>query len=209
MLKGNLHEKYSAMICVAMLIALATGCETTEKDVVAARENVREEMRETEKVRREGQQKIDEAEEELSDARHKSLRPNYDDAEVEEAKQDLEEAKKQAAENNREEQRETEQAKAEAEKVAREFEMTKARDAFVAKMNEKLESVDQRISAMKEQAEGLEGAELQKINTDVELLEVKRENLADAISEIESAELTEWESKQKLAEQAWDRIDID
>lgn len=59
---------------------------------------------------------------------------------------------------------------------------------------------------MQEQADAAEGDVKQKIDADIKLLQVNRKNFADAIDAIEDAELSKWESKKTLIEQARDRL---
>jgi hypothetical protein len=59
---------------------------------------------------------------------------------------------------------------------------------------------------MQERADDLEGDAKQKLDTEIELLQVERENLSDAISAVESADLENWESKKSGVEKALERV---
>ena len=208
---GQLSTPALLLLCGVVAV---TGCNVGENDVTASRENVAEEQRETTEVRREGEDRVREQESALADARHTVNRPDYDGddrenagEELDDAKQNVEDAKREAAKNLADEKRETEEVKAKADKKAREMKASKARDAYVEQMNAKLESIDKSTESMESKKDGLKGAALQKVETDIEIMQVHRENLADAISKVEAAELMDWESKKALADQACKRID--
>jgi len=190
-------------------VFMFTGCEVNQGDVTAARDDVAEERDETQQAREEANREINEAERDLEDARHKAMRPNYDEDQsgVDEQQEELEETRQQQNENVREEERETDEAKAEAERLERELAAKNARETYVADVESKIETIDERIAAMEEQSENLEGEAQQEMDTNIELLEVKRDKLSDALSDLQGAEVLEWESHKAKVEQALERID--
>jgi chromosome segregation ATPase len=190
-----------------VLIATA-GCEINERDVTAARDNVVEERQETEQTRREAAQKIMDKEKELADARHSAKKVPYDEqGNVREKQEELENTREEAREDVKQEEQETREAEMEAKRMESELAAKNARDALVASANQKLEAVDQRIDAMKTQLEQLEGAEHEKLATDLAQLQTDRKALADAIDEVNDVEVLQWETKKPLVEKAIQRID--
>ena len=194
---------------------LSTGCEINEGDVADARENAVEEQNETEQVREDADREIAKKEGELDSARHTAMRPNYDEnqedkqEEVEEKQQDLEETRKQQQENVREQKRKEQEAKAEAERKEQKLAAKTARDSYAKSTQTKLESIDKEIAEMKEDLDGLKETALQVAETNIELLEVKRENLSDALSELQAAEIMDWKSHMEKVEQALKRFEND
>ena len=190
---------------------LLTGCEVSRQDVADARKDVIEEQRETEQAKADAAENISEKQRELDDARHSTLRTPYNDGnltdETAAERKELEDTRQRENEEVREEEQETMEAKKQADRLARELAAKKSREAYVATVNTEIEAVEQRLEDMRTRLDGMEeGAERQQLETDIEVLDVKRENQADALSEIENAELLEWESKKTMVEQARERI---
>ncbi|QEG24943.1 hypothetical protein MFFC18_48660 [Mariniblastus fucicola] len=191
----------AALLGASLLVA---GCEVNEGDVADARENVAEEKRETREARVEADREIAEQKREMDETRHKAMRPDYD--ELNEEKRELNELRNDKQEEISEEQRETREAEAEADRLERELKAKNARDGYVAGVKQKLESIDKRIDSMQEELEGLEGTAYQELQTNIELMEVKRDNVSDALSALENAEVMNWEAEKPKVEQALERI---
>ncbi len=197
----------SAACCSA---AIFTGCQVDEADVTAAKDNVRQEQQKTAEVRREGQAEVNQSEAELTAARQRALRVPYDDGkqlDVAKAENKLADSKLDAQEKLIEQKGDTNEAREEAARLAAELKMTQDRDVYTTNAKAKLAIVDQRIAALESQQVGLTGDALQTNKTDIEILNGKRENLSDAIDQVDNAEVMQWKTRQPLVEQAIEKFD--
>lgn len=186
---------------------LLGGCEVSDSDVTAAREDVADAQRDTEQAKIDAAENIRDKEQDLNEARHSTMRKPYEASrndEVADKKRELDETRADETENVREKQIETAEAKQEADRLARELAAKKVRDGYLAEVNSKLEAVDQRLTDMRDRAGDLEDGTVQrqKLDTEIEVLEVKRESLDDAIDNLEAADSAEWETNKNLVEQA-------
>ena len=195
----------SACLGVAIFFC---GCEINEGDVAAARDNVVEEQNETQQAREDAKREINEKEIDLDHARYTAKRPDYDEqSDVGEMEIELEETRQQMSKKIRKEERETKEAKADAELKESKLSAKNARDSFTADVETKWKTVTERIDAMSQELESLKGAEHQKLQTDIKLLEVKRDNLTAGLADMKSVEVLEWESQKEKVQQALKRLE--
>jgi hypothetical protein len=210
----NLLKLHSLSFTLLGVIAVSCliGCQevTTEKDLADARQNVASERRATEEARIAGQENIVAAEQRLEDARHEALRVPYEggksddvlqkETELAEAKQDLDE--KVASEEQR-----TMEAEEKAQEVEAKLTATNERDAYLASAKIKLNQLDNKLEAMSDEHAGLDN-ELaqQKIQTEIDVLQVKRDALKYAIREVEGVGVLLWQTKKPLVESAMENL---
>ncbi len=204
----TLSFAFAGTVAVASLI----GCEeVTEKDLADARENVATERQETAEVRAEGQEDVVAAEQRLEEARHEALRVPYEggkDDNVLEKEQELNEAKQNLNNKVENENQETIEAEKQAEEVEAKLAATKDRDAYLVTPKSKLEEIDRKLEMLSDEKDGLdEELAQQKIQTEIELLEVKRDALSEAISEVEGIGVLLWQTKKPLVESALKNLD--
>ncbi len=193
-------------------VILFAGCEVSKNDVDSARQKAAEEVRETEEVRRAGEEKVREAQAELEAARHDATRVPFEGGKedvVKEKEKELAEAKTELTKNVAKEKQEAQAAIDNADKVARQLQATQERDTYVKDAKSKLQQVDRRLQELEVKKSGLAGDLLQDLQAQVELLEGKREIFNDAIDQLNSGDVTQWEVKHALVEQAWEQIEDD
>ncbi len=185
------------------LISLV-GCDVTTSDVETARNNVIEEQRETEEARAAGDQAVRAAEENEKRLRETAMRDARENADerLRSAAEETAEAKREREARVAKEEKETAEAKARAERLAAELAATRARDAYVIEAEAELKKIDTRISIMKDQSSQLQGEELAAHKTKIEVLEIRREAVSDAIAKLKAAEVLQWETEKATVDTA-------
>lgn len=195
-----------AMFASCVVCTLFGGCEVKEKDVADARDQVVKEQQETAEALKSGEQDVQEAKKDLAIARHEAMRVPYEggkDDQVLEKERELADAKQNMQENVNEEKKETAEAKQEAKQKEAELMATKERDAFLVTANSKLAAVDDQLEAMEAEKDQLQDEKAkQQLQTEIGILEVKRESLSDAIDQVETVEVLQWQSKKSLVDDA-------
>lgn len=196
-------------LSAAGLISLAGCNEVSREDVTAARDEAREEQREAEEARRNAEERIAEEERETEEVRREAFRPNYDDEAtnaIQEEEKETAEVRREVADEVNEQQREANEAAEEAAKTEARFEARfeaqKARDSYVKDAELQLIKFDEQIAAMKEQNANLEGAEKEAADKKIELIEDRRDTAQEALDDVKSAEVMDWEAARDDVERA-------
>lgn len=185
---------------------LATGCaeSTTEKDVGAARENLREEQRETAETVRDAQRDV-------ADARHDAQpytvnRPVNDQAAAE-ARQEIADAQHEAQQKIRDQKQDEREAAVELKTTEQQLAATKARDTFVADTEKQLAEVEARIDQLKSTASSAEGNAKQDLDRQIDALQNQHDRAEEALGHLKSAALTEWPAHRQNVRTAMQELD--
>jgi hypothetical protein len=192
-------------LSAASLMILAGCADVSRHDVTAAREKAMEEQQEANEARRDAQDKIVEQEQRTDEVRREAFRPTYDEQGTEAIRTEeerTEEVRRETAEEVNEEQQEANEAATEAAKTEARFEAQKARDSYVKEAELQLIKADEQIAVMKEQAANLEGAEKDASDTKMNLIDERRETAQEAIDDVKSAEVEDWELARDDVERA-------
>lgn len=181
-----------------LLSVVAVGCneQVTMDDVNEARENVERERQEDDDARRDVGQTILDEQQETDEVRQKVMKPTLDDDQLDQIREENRETRNaiEDGENRlREEALETREAESELQETKEKFQATQVRDAFVNSIETKLEDADVRIDQLQERAAELEGDAEILLSDQIKVIEKKREQTADALAEVASAELLIWD----------------
>lgn len=198
----NLFKRGAALGVLSLMGLACIGCgqDVDQGDVNAAREDVREEMRETAQVEQEGREAINEEERETAETRHEVLKPNTED--IREEKRETAEARKDAAEAVNEEQKETAEAKQELNEKEAKLNAQKARDAYVAENQTLLKTAATRIEQLETVADDQEGAVKEATEKQIDELQAAHDKLEEAIDDMKSADPLKWQTEKADVEAA-------
>ncbi|QDT50440.1 hypothetical protein Pan258_44990 [Symmachiella dynata] len=183
-------------------IAVGSGCnqDVTREDLSDARNEVIEERQETQVARQDAQEEINEERNETEAERQKVMRPNFD--ELNEEQRETQEAREEANEAIAEEEQETREAEQEANRIEAKLKAQQSRDAYLKQAQAQVHEAELRIEALEEKADGLDGAEKDAIEVQIEELHTHQERLQDEIDDMKSLDALKWQSKQAEVETA-------
>ena len=191
---------------LAGLALVAAGCaeSTTERDVADAREDLREEQKETADAAREGQQEVADA---RCDAQPYTVNKPVTGEDAAEARQEVADAQHEAKQDLAEQKQDEAEAAIELRTAEQQLAATKARDAFVTETEKKLADAEARIDALKSSASAAEGTAKENFDRQIETLQGQHDQAEEALSNLKSAKLAEWQIHRRHVRTAMQQLD--
>lgn len=168
-----------------------SGCaeSTTQKDVADAREELREEQKETADTIRDAREDVAEAQRE---AQPYTVNKPVTPEDAAEARQEVAEARQEANEEIRDQKQEEQEAALDLRTTEQEAAATKARDEFVMKTEHELADAEARINQLKSTASSAEGANKDALDRQIDTLQNQHDRAEEALGNLKSAKLAEW-----------------
>lgn len=200
----RMRMPFALAITTTITLWSLVGCDVTPSDVKSAKNDVLKEQQETELARSEGDKAVRVAEENEKRLRETAMRDAREkaDEKVQSAAKETAEARREREAQIAKEEMETAAAKVTAERLAAELAATQARNLYVAGAEADLTKIDARLGAMREQAKASEGQVLTELKTKIEILEIRRKAVFDAVEKLKAIEVLRWESEKAAVEAA-------
>jgi len=191
-----------ATLAVPVLVAGCSG--VTQDDLTDAREEVKEEEKETHEVRREAMRDIEEEEQETEKLREEFDKPYDEEAreQLREEVQETEAVREEAREEIRGEKDETDEAEKDLTVLEEKFRAQQERSEYVNSVEADLEAAETRIAELEENADELDGPALEETNKAIEVLQDRHDRLDDHLDEMTSADALDWEEYRDEVERA-------
>jgi hypothetical protein len=188
-MRSNLWTTRLFSAVVAGVALIAVGCQesTTSDDVSDARENVREEQRETAETVRDAQKDV-------ADARRDAQPYSVNKPVTGEARQDIADAQHEAKQDIAEQKQDEREAVVELKTVEQKAAATKARDSFVAATEQQLADAEARINQLKSTASSAEGANKDALDRQIDTLDNQHDRVEEALGNLKTAKLEEWQT---------------
>jgi hypothetical protein len=178
---------------LAGVALVAVGCQeaTTEKDVADARQDVREEQRETADTVRDAQKDVADA---RQDAQPYTVNRPVTGEDAAEARQDVADARHEAQKDIADQKQDEREAALELKTVEQKAAATKARDSFVAQTEQQLADAENRIDQLKTSASATDGANKETLDRQIDTLQGHHDRVEDALGNLKTAKLEEWQT---------------
>lgn len=189
------------------------GCSNvSEKQVAASREKVMEEQRDAERMQREGMQKVQKAQHELSETRREAFKPVITDAEQSQIRKQqdaVEKARHDAFEANREKTQEVRDAERKAQDTETKFIAQEQQKTFTADAQMRIDNAKKHLDRLKEEASKQEGNAKQATQAKIDSLQLRIDRAKDTTDSAKAAEPAHWTEQRNAAQQALNDMDAE